>query len=109
MYTRLMCSALDKLASSSDGATTGQALAELLRCRNRLGARMSLEGSNRASAAIADELAYDIALIDLARLYGIECDVSDFDNPIRGRALLERGLGSRGVRVGGPGEETRPH
>lgn len=108
MYTQLLGAALEKIASSTEESTTGEALVELLRCRNRLDAGMAREGPHWATDAIADELAYDIALIELARGFGVECDVSDFDNPRKGRAGLERDLGSRGIRLGVPDEETQP-
>ncbi len=101
MYTHLLSAALQGLNSSTDKLTNDEALAELLRCRNRLGTGLSHERSHRATDVVADELAYDTALIELARRVGLECDVGDFDNPGHGRALIERNLGTRGIRLGG--------
>ena len=91
---------MEGLSSSSPDSTTAEALAELSRCRNLLDTTLSHEGSQRVTAVVADELAYDIALIDLAKHLGVGWDVRDFDNPSRGRSRLEHELTSMGIRLG---------
>jgi hypothetical protein len=107
MYAQLLAAALTE-APSDDTATTAEAMAELNRCRNRLGDYASREAANWASGAVADELSYDIALIEIARQFGVRCDVSDFDNPGRGRARVEQDLESRGIVLGAPDQEAEP-
>jgi len=98
MYTELLESALRQPASSKGTTTTGEVLAEVLRCRNRLGsAGEALTGSSWVPGALADELAYDMALIELAGRLGIECDSKEFDKPRFGRSRIEKELASRGV------------
>jgi hypothetical protein len=107
MYTQLLAAALREV--SPNGTTTAaEAMAELNRCRNRLADYGSREGADWASTAVADELSYDIALIEIAREFGVRCDVSDFDNPGRGRARVERDLESRGIVLGAPDQEAEP-
>ena len=100
MYSQLLRAALGTGASSSDESNPRDALAELVRCRSRLSGNVSHEGSDWASAAVADELAYDIALIARCRSVGMPCDIGDFDNPRHGRARLEQAFESRGISLG---------
>ena len=97
MYSQLLRAAVGVSSSSRDELNPRAALAELIRCRSRLAGSESHEGSDWASAAVADELAYDSALIALCRSVGVPCDVDDFDNPGQGRVRLEQGLKSRGI------------
>jgi hypothetical protein len=51
------------------------------------------------AAALANQVAFDLALIDLAESVGLEVDSSSFDRPQRRRLELERELKSRGIRL----------
>lgn len=53
----------------------------------------------------ADQLAYDLALMELSRLLGIECEVLRFNQPQRERDRLENELASRGIHL----ENRSPH
>ena len=98
MYTQLLSTALGKRRQSDDGATSGEMLAELLRCRVQLDANTpSHTGIGWAPAGVADQLAYDSALIELTRHLGVECDVRGFKRPQHQRTLLERALVSEGI------------
>jgi hypothetical protein len=99
VYSQLLGSALDQ-THSGHGLTTGDVLARLLERRNRLGTKMSLyTGSDWAPDAIADQLAYDVALIELSQRLGIEIDLTKFGQPQHERARLEQVLVSRGIRL----------
>src|ERR1035441_9229752 len=96
MYTDLLAAALDARPSCDDNPTRGEVLSALRRCREQLS--VSSHGRRGwALDAVADQLAYDVALIDLARLLGIDCHVFGFDQPSRERARLEKELVARGV------------
>lgn len=99
IYTQLLDTALDELASNARELKQGEALADLVRCRNLVGAGFARTRSNWAPAAVADELAYDIALIRLARSLGVECDISRFERPGHERSRLEHQLADRGIRL----------
>src|SRR5579864_2376776 len=97
MYTQLLRAALDQAHPPGGHSTKGEALANVLERRNDLGAYLSSHpGSNWASGAVADQLAYDIALIDIASQLGIDVDLNGFDQPENERARLERALLDRG-------------
>ena len=100
MYTALLEAALSEQRQSSAEPTTGEGLAKLLRCRSRLEVgRSSHTGTGWVPTALADQLAYDVALIRFARQLGIACDVSTFDPPQPARTRLEYELADRGVRL----------
>jgi hypothetical protein len=100
IYTHLMGQALDEIESSRKGQTTGEALAELLRCRARLNsAAPSRTQAGWAPSAVADELAFDVSLMALARPHDLDCDPLRFERPQEERFRLEQGLAARGVRL----------
>ncbi len=107
VYSQLLRSALDQ-SHAGQGSTTGDVLAQLLERRSQLGSSLSLyTGSDWAPGAIADQLAYDVALIELSRRLGIEVDLAQFGQPQRERARLEQVLKSRGIHLDGLNESTQ--
>ena len=99
MYTQILEAALSERSEPDAGMTTGEALAVLLECRRQLGSIAASErGGDWSSAALANQVAYDIALIDLARCVDLDCDPRSFDQPERHRTRLRQELISHGVR-----------
>ena len=99
IYAQLLDHALDQ-SHSDQNSTIGDALAQLLEYRNRLGTNVSLyTGSDWAPAAIADQLAYDVSLVEFSRRLGIEANLTRFGQPQNERARLEQALISRGIRL----------
>jgi hypothetical protein len=99
IYATLLDDALGQVRPDKP-STTGDALAQLLDIRRRLGANLSgYTGADWAPDAIADQLAYDVALIELSRLLGIEVSLAGFGQPKHERARLEKTLATRGVRL----------
>ena len=99
MYSELLVLALDRDRPPDEAPTIDEALVRLRQCRvQRAGTdpRPSTEGE---LATLIDDLAYDVALICLARLVGVECGAEEFDLPEKGRARLERALCVRGIDV----------
>ena len=81
--------------------TTSDALAVLIDCQRQLGSIASRERSADWSAtALANQVAYDLALIDLARSVGLSCEPRSFDQPQQRRIELQRELLSLGIRLG---------
>jgi hypothetical protein len=100
MYAHLLEVALRERSQPATGMTTGQALATLFDCRQHLDSIASSErGMDWSSTALANQVAYDIALIGLARCVGLDCDPTSFDQPQRRRIDLEHQLISRGIRL----------
>jgi hypothetical protein len=100
IYAQLLDQALGQ-THSHESSTTGDALAQVLQLRHRLGAnRSGYTGVDWAPAAVADQLAYDVALIELCRRLGVEVNLSRFGQPQHERARLEQALVARGIRLG---------
>jgi len=97
MYAELLDLALGRPRANGE-ATKGEALAGLMERRAALRSGGSREqADDGVSGALADQLAYDSALIRLARQLGITCDPRDFRRPDRGRQQLEEALAARGI------------
>jgi hypothetical protein len=102
MYTQILDVALGERPPRETEMATDEALSVLLDCRQHLDPIASSQrGSDWSSAALANQVAHDIALIDLARCVGIDCDSTSFDQPKRRRIQIEQQLFSRGVRLDG--------
>ncbi len=107
MYTQLLDVAIRQRPRSDANITTGDALSTLRDCRQHLGPITSPErGTDWSSIALAHQVAYDLALIDLARGVGLDCDPSSFDPPQRRRSEIERELTSRGIHLDEQDHET---
>ena len=87
------------VSMSFDGEpTTSTTLVHLLRCRGQLGRSLwPQSGREGYYVILIDHLAYDAALIRLARLLGVECGAEEFDLPEKARARLEGTLSTRGI------------
>ena len=56
-------------------------------------------GSSGVPDALSRELDYDVALITLARLLGVDSDIESFDQPQKERSRLEQALVDHGIRL----------
>ena len=100
MYTQLLVAALHERPRPDANMTTDEALSALLDARRHLGPIASSErDTDWSSVALANQVAYDLALLDLAKCVGLDCDPSFFEQPHRRRIELERELISRGIRL----------
>jgi hypothetical protein len=100
MYTQLLDAALGQQRPAIDGASEPGAVDEVLRCRRALEEGVPTDGdSDVVPIVLALQVAYDVALLDLARVVGIETDPSRFEQPQLERERLERALGALGIGV----------
>jgi hypothetical protein len=97
MYTQLLDVAYGRCGQL--GASTQDAVDEVLRCRGELTA-LCPEGADFVPITLARQIGYDVALLDLAAALGIETDPSRFEQPWRERARLEHAIRARGIDVG---------
>ena len=105
MYTDLLAAALGARPPRADRPTNRELLSELRRHRRHLADVTSHDARGWAPKVVAEQMAYDVTLMDLSCLLGIECNVLRFDQPQRERARLERELASRGIHL----ESKSPH
>lgn len=88
MYAEFLQLALEKVQATGRRLSTGEALIDVRQCRGWLGADSENQGT---PAALAQELNYDVAIISLARLLGLEVDVGAFDQPMFGTLTSRKG------------------
>jgi len=99
MYSQLLEAVLDYEEDPEVRPRSQGPLADVLRLRHAMERHATRTDPGWALQAVADQLAYDAALIRLARRRGIATDPADFELPERGRAALEDALISKGVNL----------
>jgi hypothetical protein len=102
MYTQLLDAALHQVPINGSGQKR-VAVAEVQRCRSQLQRGAEDVDPDTLSAALALQIGYDVALLRLAGLIGIESDPSRFERPQYERARLEGALAERGISLGDNG------
>jgi hypothetical protein len=101
MYTQLLTAALNqRTPAGARAATELGALDEVLRCRGELPEGVPPEQDpDRVPVVLARQISYDVALLELARVVGIEAGPSRFEQPQQERARLENALRERGISL----------
>jgi hypothetical protein len=101
MYTEILHMAFERRPKAAGPPMVSEAVEELLECRSRLAVTRSLKRpGDWAASALANQVAHDVALIELARSVGLVCDPATFDQPELRRSELDRELAARGVDLG---------
>ncbi len=101
IYTQLLEAVLTYEADPEDGPRSQGPLADVIRLRHILDRHATRTDPGWALQAVADQLAYDAALVRLSRKRGIAGGLEAFDIPEQGRAALEDALIARGVDLPG--------
>jgi hypothetical protein len=101
MYSQLLEAVLANEADPELRPRSQGPLADVLRLRHAMDRRASQADGDPgwAMQAVADQLAYDAALIRLARRRGIPTDPARFEIPEQGRAEIEEALVAIGVNL----------
>ena len=108
MYTQLLEAAFGQHRPTVEGAGEPEALDEVHRCRRELDEGLPADGdTDTVPVVLALQIAYDVALLDLARVLGVDTDPSRFEQPQQERERLERAFGALGVRLGPVGDGVR--
>jgi hypothetical protein len=98
MYTELLDAAVGGRGPVVLPPTKHSALDALRRSRGELDeGRPPVTDPDAVPVALAREIAYDVALVDLAELMGIETDLHRFEQPRQERARLEEALRHSGI------------
>jgi hypothetical protein len=100
MYTELLETVSGQRPTPEPSATERSALEEVLRCRRELeqGVQPGTD-ADTVPIVLALQVGYDVALLDLARLVGIDTDPSRFEQPQQERERLERALHELGISL----------
>ena len=99
MYTQLLRAALrQKRWAAGEAGDEQIALDDVKRCRSELveGVPSGME-PDAVPVVLARQVGYDVALLRLAELVGIDTDPSRFDQPGKERARLERSFADLGI------------
>lgn len=98
MYTQLLDAAVGQRATVLVRADERSALNEVVRCRAQLeGSVPTATDSDAVPVVLAREISYDVALLELAEVLGIETDTGRFEQPRRERVRLEQALRDLGI------------
>ena len=100
MYTQLLDAAYGQRGPVVVRLTERSALDEVLRCRGQLEEKVTAgTDPDTVPTFLAREIGYDVALLELAEVLGVETDPSRFEQPRLERARLERAFEDRGVSL----------
>ena len=105
MYTQLLEAVLANEADPATRSRSQGSVADVVRLRHVIERHAARTDPRWALQAVADQLAYDAALVRLARKRGIVAGPDTFTNPERGRAALEDALIAQGVELLPPTEQ----
>jgi hypothetical protein len=98
MYAQLLYAAYAERTRPQGHTTRRVAVAEVIRCRDELDEGVPVRTDpDTVPVVLALEIGYDVALIELARVVGVDTDPSRFDQPRRERDRLERAFNDLGI------------
>jgi hypothetical protein len=98
MYTQLLDAAVGQRGPVGVHPTRRSALDALRRSRGELDEGIPpATDPDAVPVVLAREIAYDVALLELAEVMGLEPDLHRFEQPQQERARLESALQDRGV------------
>jgi hypothetical protein len=100
MYSELLAAASTDSTRSAQTRSPGQLLDEARRLRARLPGADTVDRRD-VPMQLADQLAYDVALVDLCRSAGIATDPAAFHHPLEARRRLEEALARHDLAVEG--------
>jgi len=99
MYSQLLEAVLDYEEDPEVRPRSQGPLADVQRLRHVMERHATRTDPGWALQAVADQLAYDAALIRLARRRRIAAAPADFEEPQRGRTAIEEALIAKGVNL----------
>ena len=100
MYTQLLDAALEQRPPRDDGVSRTEAVEEVRRCRDQLEVGVPRrEDLDSVPAVLALQIGYDVALLELAEVVGIETGPYRFEQPERERDRLREALHEMGINL----------
>lgn len=101
MYTQLLDAAIGEHPVPEPDVTESRAVAEVRRCRIELveGVPSGMD-PDTVPFVLALQIGYDVALLQLASILGVDSDPSRFEQPQTERARLEAVFSDLGVLLG---------
>lgn len=100
MYTQLLDAALEQRPPRHDNVSRTEAVEEVRRCRDELEVGVPRRDElDAVPAVLALQVGYDVALLELAAVVGIETGPNRFEQPERERDRLRRALNDVGINL----------
>lgn len=106
MYTQLLDAALEQRPHREPKTSPRYAVEHVRRCREELELGVPKDNVDTVPAVLALQIGYDVALLELAEVVGIESRPSWFDQPERERDRLRHALKDLGFDVDATLEEA---
>lgn len=97
MYTQLLDAALGQRPRRQPDPSADHALEEVRRCREELELGVPAHNVDTVPAVLALQIGYDVALLELAEVVGIESGPGRFEQPERERDRLRQALNNVGI------------
>jgi hypothetical protein len=97
MYTQLLDAALEQRPPSKPEPNRNRAVERVRRRRQELELGVPQHNLDTVPAVLALQIGYDVALLELAEVVGIESEPSRFEQPERERDRLCQALHSMGI------------
>jgi hypothetical protein len=97
MYTQLLDAALEQRPRREPDPSRSHAVEEVRRRREELERGVTERTIDTVPAVLALQIGYDVALLELAEVVGIESEPSRFDQPERERDRLRHALSDIGI------------
>jgi hypothetical protein len=106
MYAQLLDAALEQRPPRAPEPSRRDAVEEVRRCRAELELGVPVRSVDTVPAVLALQIGYDVALLELAGVVGIESEASRFDQPERERDRLRQALNDMGIDLDRTNEEV---
>jgi hypothetical protein len=99
MYTKLLDAAIEQRSPRDPDPSRHHAVEEVRRCREELELGVPEPNVDTVPAVLALQIGYDVALLELAEVVGIESGPSRFEQPERERDRLRQALNDIGINL----------
>lgn len=100
MYTQLLDAALEQRPARDETVSRNEAVERVRRCGEELEIGVPRgDQLDAVPAVLALQIGYDVALLELAAVVGIESGPNRFEQPERERDRLRQALNDRGVSL----------
>jgi hypothetical protein len=97
MYTQLLDAAFEQRPRHEPDPSRNDAVEQVRRCGEELALGVPEDNVDTVPAVLALQIGYDVALLELAEVVGIESAPSRFEQPERERDRLRRALNDVGI------------